>query len=174
MALAEHLGAPVLTTSKCKGVIPEDHELSAGCIIGGLIERELVTQSDLIITIGLDVVELQPKPWPYKIPVLSLTNVPTLNGLVPFDLEMVGNLKLLLGRLSEFCQAGQGWGIEAASDFRTAVSNALNTPSTGLSPQAAMEAVVDVSPRDTVATCDAGASRLLVVQKWKSHENATS
>jgi acetolactate synthase-1/2/3 large subunit len=169
VALAEHLGAPVLTTSKCKGVIPEDHELSAGCIIGGLIERELVMQSDLIITIGLDVVELQPKPWPYKIPVLSLTNVPTLNGLVPFDLEMVGDLKLLLHRLSEFCQAGQGWGIGAASDFRIAVSNALNTPSTGLSPQAAMEAVVDVTPRDTVATCDAGASRLLVVQKWKSH-----
>ena len=39
---AEQLGAPVLTTTKCKGVIPEDHPLRAGCIIGGLIERELV------------------------------------------------------------------------------------------------------------------------------------
>lgn len=169
IALAERLGAPVLTTSKCKGVIPEDHELSAGCIIGGLIERELVNQSDLIITIGLDVVELQPKPWPYKLPVLSLVNTPTLNGLVPFDLEMVGDLKLLLGRVTEFCDAGQGWGVKAAENFRVAVSNALNTPAKGLSPQAAMEAVVDVVPRDTVATCDAGASRLLVVQKWKSY-----
>ena len=49
------------------------------------------------------------------------------------------------------------------------MSNALNTPTNGLSPQAAMEAVVDVVPRDTLATCDAGASRLLVVQKWKSY-----
>ena len=169
VALAEKLGAPVLTTSKCKGVIPEDHELSAGCIIGGLIERELVMQSDLIITVGLDVVELQPKPWPYKIPTLSLTNSPTLNGLVPFSLEMVGNLKSMLHRIAEFCESGQGWGVEAASQFRTAVSNALNTPSNGLSPQAAMEAAVDVLPRETTATCDAGASRLLVVQKWKSH-----
>ena len=39
---AERLGAPVLTTTKCKGMIPEDHPLRAGCIIGGLIERKLV------------------------------------------------------------------------------------------------------------------------------------
>ena len=169
VALAERLGAPILTTTKCKGVIPEDHELSAGCIIGGLIERELVMQSDLIITIGLDIVELQPKPWPYTIPVLSLTNVPTLNGLIPFDFEMVGEMKSLLKGLVEFSDAGRGWGVEAARQFRVAVSNALNTPSNGLSPQAAMEAAVDVLPRDTVATCDAGASRLLVVQKWKSY-----
>lgn len=169
IAFAEQLGAPVLTTSKCKGVIPEDHELSAGCIIGGLIERELVNQSDLIVTIGLDVVELQPKPWPYKIPVLALANVPTLNGLIPFDLEVVGNLELMLRSLTEFCEGGHGWGVKAASEFRIAVSNALNTPANGLSPQAAMEAVVDVVPRDTIATCDAGASRLLVVQKWKSY-----
>ena len=167
--LAERLGAPVLTTSKCKGAIPEDHELSAGCIIGGTIERVLVMQSDLIIAIGLDVVELQPKPWPYAIPVLSLANVPSLNGLVPFNMEMVGDLKLLLRGLTDFCDSGQGWGLKAARQFRIDVSNALNTPSKGLSPQAVMEAACDVLPRDTVATCDAGACRLLVVQKWKSY-----
>ncbi|MEC8173285.1 MAG: thiamine pyrophosphate-binding protein, partial [Pseudomonadota bacterium] len=37
VALAERLGAPVLTTSKCKGAIPEDHPLRAGCVIGGII-----------------------------------------------------------------------------------------------------------------------------------------
>ena len=41
---AERLGAPVLTTTKCKGMIPEDHPLRAGCIIGGLIERKLVLE----------------------------------------------------------------------------------------------------------------------------------
>ena len=71
---AERLGAPVLTTTKCKGMIPEDHPLRAGCIIGGLIERKLVMQSDLIITVGLDAVELQPKPWPYTLPVLALAS----------------------------------------------------------------------------------------------------
>ena len=82
---AERLGAPVLTTTKCKGMIPEDHPLRAGCIIGGLIERKLVMESDLIVTVGLDAVELQPKPWPYTLPVLALSSVPSLDALVPAD-----------------------------------------------------------------------------------------
>ncbi len=169
VALAERLGAPVLTTSKLKGAIPEDHPLRAGCIIGGLIERKLVMESDLIITLGLDAVELQPKPWPYAIPVLSIASTPSLDALVPAETEVIGNLKVLLGALSQWCAEGSGWGEKAAGTFRDDVVNALNTPATGLSPQRAMEVARATLPRDTIATCDAGASRLLVVQKWQSY-----
>ena len=169
VALAERLGAPVLTTAKVKGAIPEDHPLRAGCIIGGLIERELVQRSDLIVTVGLDAVELQPKPWPYAIPVLSLASVPSLDALVPFAAEAVGDLRQILGRLADLAPAGAGWGEAAAARFRDDVANALNVPTTGLSPQRAMEVAREALPRDTVATCDAGASRLLVVQKWLSY-----
>ena len=168
-AFAERLGAPVLTTAKVKGAIPEDHPLRAGCIIGGLIERDLVLRSDLIVAVGLDAVELQPKPWPYSIPVLSLACVPSLDALVPFAAEAVGDLRLLLGRLAELAPAGSGWGDSAAARFRDDVANALNVPTSGLSPQRAVEVAREVLPRDTVATCDAGASRLLVVQKWLSY-----
>ena len=167
--LAEQLGAPVLTTSKLKGAIPEDHPLRAGCIIGGLIERKLVQESDLILTVGLDSVELQPKPWPYTIPVVSLINTPALDALVPAEFEVMGDLGQLMTALAELCAAGSGWGEAAADSFRTEVANALNTPARGLSPQRAMEVARAVLPRDTVATCDAGASRLLVVQKWQSY-----
>lgn len=169
VSFAEHLGAPVLTTSKVKGAIPEDHDLRAGCIIGGLIERELVNQADLIICIGVDGVELQPKAWPYKIPVLSLANVPSLDALVPFDLEVMGDIKELMRCLRDYVPGGTGWGHKSAAKFRQDVSNALNVPTQGLSPQRAMEVARQVLPRDTIATCDAGASRLLVVQKWQSY-----
>jgi acetolactate synthase-1/2/3 large subunit len=169
VAFAEKLGAPVLTTTKCKGAIPEDHPLRAGCIIGGLIERELVNESDLIIAVGLDAVELQPKPWPYTIPVLSLASIPSVDALVPADPEIIGDLKPLLARLTELAPEGTNWGEKAARKFRDQVANALNTPSTGLSPQRAVEVARAVMPRATVATCDAGASRLLVVQKWESY-----
>ena len=165
----ERLGAPVLTTTKCKGAIPEDHPLRAGCIIGGLIERELVSAGDLIITVGLDAVELQPKPWPYKLPVLSLASIPSLDAFVPADPEIVGDLKPLLARLAELAPEGGDWGAKAAKKFRKQVNDALNTPSTGLSPQRAVEVARAVMPRATVATCDAGASRLLVVQKWEAY-----
>jgi len=169
VALAERLGAPVLTTSKCKGAIPEDHPLRAGCIIGGLIERELVMQSDLIITVGLDAIELQPKPWPYDIPVISFSNTPSLEAVIPAEFEMVGNLKALLAGLAEFAPEGSGWGEGSAKTFREQVTKALDVPTQGISPQGAMEVARAVLPRETVATCDAGASRLLVVQKWQSY-----
>jgi acetolactate synthase-1/2/3 large subunit len=167
--LAERLGAPVLTTSKCKGTMAEDHPLRAGCIIGGLIERELVTSADLIITVGLDAVELQPKPWPYRMPTLALAATPASDGLVPADPEVVADLRSLLAALAQWAPAGSGWGEAAARQFREKVRNALDTPSSGLSPQRAVEVARAVLPRDTIATCDAGASRLLVVQKWQSY-----
>ena len=167
--LAERLGAPVLTTPKCKGTIPEDHALRAGCIIGGLIERKLVNASDLIITVGLDAVELQPKPWPYTLPVLALSGTASLDALVPADPEVAGDLKAILAGLAEWAPAGSGWGEKSANTFREEVSNALAAPSRGLSPQRTMEIARAVLPRDTIATCDAGASRLLVVQKWQAY-----
>ena len=131
MQLAERLGAPVLTTPKCKGAIPEDHALRAGCIIGGLIERNLVNASDLIITVGLDAVELQPKPWPYTLPVLALSGTPSLDALVPAEPEVVGDLKTILAGLAEWATAGSNWGEKAAKTFRDDVNKALDTPSTG-------------------------------------------
>jgi acetolactate synthase I/II/III large subunit len=166
---AEHLGAPVLVTSKCKGVIPEDHPLRAGCIIGGLIERKLVMQADIIITVGLDGVEFQPKPWPYQVPVIALSSIGSLDALVPAQMEAVGDLKAVLKSLATLTSGGAAWGEKAAATFRRDVVDALNTPSRGLSPQRAMEVARAVLPREAIATCDAGASRLLVVQKWQSY-----
>ena len=125
---------------------------------------------------GLDAIELQPKPWPYTLPVLSLSTTPSLDALVPAAAEVVGDLKSLLSGLAEWTPE-KSWGERAARDFRDKVTNALNTPSTGLSPQRALEVARAVLPRETIATCDAGASRLLVVQKWQAygpHEFLTS
>ncbi len=167
--LASHLGAPVLVTPKCKGVIAEDHPLRAGCIIGGIIERRLISEADLIVAVGLDAIELQPKPWPYTAPVLAISAVPDLNAAVPATTEVVGPLGKLLDRLAQFSTGASTWGEAAARTFRQTVVDALNTPSTGLSPQRVMDVARAVLPRETIATCDAGASRLLVVQKWQAY-----
>lgn len=169
VALAERLGAPVLTTTKCKGVIPEDHPLAAGCIIGGTIERDMINQADLIVTVGLDAIELQPKPWPYAAPVLSLANIQSLDALVPAAPEVIGHLKPLIAGLAEWSKEGSGWGERATRAFREQVTAALTTNAKGLTPERVIETARDLFPRDTIATCDAGASRLLVAQKWKSY-----
>ncbi|MGE3909255.1 MAG: thiamine pyrophosphate-binding protein [Chloroflexota bacterium] len=171
VALAEHLGAPVLTTTKAKGLMSEDHPLRAGAMIGGLIEREIISQSDLIVAVGLDAVELQPKPWPYSAPVLALNSVQSTDALVPASPELVGKIGPMLASLVEFAPSGSGWGEAAARSYRQQLADALNVPSTGsgLVPSRLVEIAREILPRETVASCDAGASRLLVVQKWESY-----
>jgi acetolactate synthase-1/2/3 large subunit len=170
VALAERLGAPVLTTAKGKGIIPEVHPLRAGVLIGGLIERQIVGQADLIVAVGLDAVELQPKPWPYAAPVLSLSAAPSLDAFAPAAMEMVGRLGPLLAGLAAWTPAGGGWGEAAARQYRSELTAALALPSTGLSPRRLVEVARAVLPRETIATCDSGASRLLVVQTWETYE----
>jgi pyruvate oxidase len=54
-ALAERLNAPVLTTFKAKGLVPDTHPLGAGVLgrSGTPVASWLMNESDLIITIGV-------------------------------------------------------------------------------------------------------------------------
>ena len=164
--LAERLGAPVMTTPKTKGAIPEDHPLSAGCIFGGLMERSLVSQADLIVAIGLDTVELQPLPWPYSIPVLSITGVLDADSPIPAATELVGHLQGTLDGLAQWAVEGSSWGERVVKAYRAQMDAAVDKPCTGLSPQRVFEVARGILPRDTIATCDVGASRLFSVPKW--------
>ena len=88
--------------------------------------------------------------------------------MIPAQSEMVGNLKSMLAALAEFSPEGSGWRVRK-EDVPSAGLEALDVPTKGLSPQGAMAVARAVPPRETVATCDAGASRLLVVQKWQTY-----
>jgi acetolactate synthase-1/2/3 large subunit len=72
VALAERLRAPVMSTYKGKGVFPDTHPLAAGIVTGAEIERPLLTEADLLLTVGLDPVELLARPWTYDPPVVAL------------------------------------------------------------------------------------------------------
>lgn len=71
-ALAEALRAPVLVTYKAKGVLPDAHPLHAGIFTGGTLEAACLEQADLIVTLGLDPVELILQPWRHRAPVLDV------------------------------------------------------------------------------------------------------
>src|SRR5689334_7883692 len=52
--LAEHLGAPVLTTFKAKGLVPDTHPLGAGVLgrSGTPVASWLMNESDLLVVVG--------------------------------------------------------------------------------------------------------------------------
>lgn len=67
VALAEVLGAPVLTTPSGRGCIPEDHPLAVGLV--GLyrtrVGRRLFREADLLMTLGSRNEEFQTAGWSY-------------------------------------------------------------------------------------------------------------
>lgn len=54
LALADHLGAPVLTTFKAKGLVPDTHPRAAGVLgrSGTPVASWLMNESDLLIVVG--------------------------------------------------------------------------------------------------------------------------
>ena len=54
LALAERLGAPVLTTFKAKGLVPDTHPLGAGVLgrSGTPVASWLMNESDLLVVVG--------------------------------------------------------------------------------------------------------------------------
>ncbi|MFD1526468.1 thiamine pyrophosphate-binding protein, partial [Halolamina salina] len=70
LAFAERYDAPVLTTYKGKGVIPEDHPLSAGVLCGATTPEmhEYVAEADAALAIGTDFDELVTRGRTLEVP----------------------------------------------------------------------------------------------------------
>ena len=68
--LCERRQVPAMVTYKAKGVVPDDHPWFAGVFTNATIEQGMIDESDLLIGIGLDPVELIPRPWARRQPIV--------------------------------------------------------------------------------------------------------
>lgn len=106
LAFAEATNAPVATSFMAKGAIPSSHNLSIGTV--GLKAHDLVAfgieESDLVICVGLDMVEYTPSFWNPNadIRIISIDASPAEvdTHFIP-DIGMVGDLKDSLARLAK-------------------------------------------------------------------------
>lgn len=78
--LAERLGAPVVTTTNGKGVLPEDHELALGAGVHLPAVKSLVEEADVVVAVGT---ELAPADLWYGA-------LPVAGKLVRIDIDPVG------------------------------------------------------------------------------------
>jgi acetolactate synthase I/II/III large subunit len=63
--LCERFHIPALVTYKAKGVVPDRHPWFGGILTNGALEREILERADAFVAVGLDDVELLPRPWDY-------------------------------------------------------------------------------------------------------------
>jgi acetolactate synthase I/II/III large subunit len=173
-AFCEALPAPVLATYKAKGALPDPHPLSLGIFTGGALEEPVVGRADLIITFGLDTVEMIPRRWSYEAPVLSLVRAPSAasaGGGSYFTpaLELVGDLGLILEELApRLREQHADWDVVEVDRLRRERQRALEIAVPGLAPHRIVQIAREYTPAGTIATVDAGAHMFQAAEYWQA------
>lgn len=100
--LAERLGAPVVTTTNGKGVLPDDHPLALGAGVHLPAVRELVLDADAVLAVGTELApsDLWSGPLPLQGRLIRVDIEPTavLTNAVP-ALPLVGDAAATLAAL---------------------------------------------------------------------------
>lgn len=98
-AMAESVPAPVLTTARATGVLPDSHPLVLGILGDGIVEPAVLGRADLIVTFGLDPVEL-PRAWSYQVPVIHLGRTPHPGHPFVPAVEVIGGIAEIVEELA--------------------------------------------------------------------------
>ncbi|MBW3664430.1 MAG: thiamine pyrophosphate-binding protein [Actinobacteria bacterium] len=159
----EATGCPVMTTYQARGMVSDRSPHAAGVFTNGTIERPLIDSADLILAVGLDPVELIPKPWTYTAPVVSLLPWHMDEPYYLPTVELVGPVGASLAELRPAVVA-DGWDADEAARFRRDALTSLRVPSGDrFDPADVIEAIDDWAPDDATVTVDAGAHMLVAV-----------
>jgi len=165
-------GAPLLTTYKAKGLVPESDPRVIGAV--GLspkadaIIRPLIDDADVIILAGYDPIEMRQgwrHPWPANKRVIDIVAEPIRHGMHAASLLLAGDVEAILTRLSDALTTDETWPDRAPAVIRERFRAAFAAPAEW-GPHAVFETLREVAPAGTVATADSGAHRILLSQMW--------
>jgi acetolactate synthase-1/2/3 large subunit len=168
VAAAERLDAPVLTTYKGKGVIPETHPLSAGVLCGGTTPEidAFIAACDAALAVGTDLDELVTRGRSLDLPdaLVHVTLDPDDLG-TNYDpaVGIVADAKATLSHLKNEFRAGDHGAASTVEDLRAATQRRVDDLADGsvpLTSPEALSAVRDTLPDDTIVTADAGGFRI--------------
>ena len=172
-AAAERLSAPVITTYKAKGLLPEDHALSLGG--AGLSPKAdetllpLLQKADVILAIGYDPIEMRigwQNPWdPARQTVIDITAEPNHHYMHQATYSFIGDCAAAVTTLLPDAPL-TGWSGSEVEDAKADLVKTFSA-SEAWGPGRAIEICQDVLPDDTLATADSGAHRILLSQMWK-------
>jgi acetolactate synthase-1/2/3 large subunit len=165
-------GAPLLTTYKAKGLVPEDDLRVIGAV--GLspkadaIVRPLIETADLIVLAGYDPIEMRQgwrNPWPAGKPVIDIVAEAVQHGMHAATALLEGDVGATLTALAEAQPEQLVWIDGEPAIVRSRFRAAFAAPAEW-GPHAVFETLRAVAPAGTVATADSGAHRILLSQIW--------
>ncbi len=112
-AVAERLDAPVVTTYKGKGTLPETHPLSAGVLCGGASTdlRELLAEADVGLVVGSDLDAVSTATWSVEMPdtlIHATLDADDVGFGYETELGIVADADRFLGSLADALPDGAG------------------------------------------------------------------
>jgi acetolactate synthase-1/2/3 large subunit len=155
-ALAERIGAGVITTAAGRGSIPEDHPQCVGFFPVDVKVGELLEKSDLLLAVGTRFRGNETRNWELDLPVprIQIDVEPSLLGRnYPIDVGIVGDARLVLAALSAAVSRSTDadWLAAVAETRRDARTRARDT----LGPYARiLDDLRTTLPRDAIVVRD--------------------
>lgn len=167
---------PIITTYKAKGIIAEDHPLCLGG--AGLSPKNddillpFVQEADLIICAGYDPIEMRVgwrDVWnPETVNVIDIAAEPNTHYMHQSTLQLVSHVGLTLDALSDGIATTPSWSGGKVDVVRDSLTTAFaETEAWG--PGVVIDICRDMLPKNTVATVDSGAHRILLSRKWQCY-----
>jgi acetolactate synthase-1/2/3 large subunit len=164
-AFCERHNVPAMVTYKAKGVVPDDHPLFGGVFTNGSIERPLVDESDLILAVGLDPVELLPRPWSYRQPVVYFgRDLPDGASQIP-----IAAFQTWLTTIESLMQPTT-WDREKVHGHVDAARERVRVPASGMTASQVVGVAAAKLARDCRVTVDAGAHMFPATMLWPVRE----
>ena len=172
-SLAERAGLPVVVSPKAKGILAEDHPYFAGTIdmACNAFLWDFLGQSDLILAIGFDAVELI-KSWRLKALVIHIDAVPNTDQIYPAEIELVGSIPAIVSHIAESYRGQAKWSEAAVRHHREKLAELYYAGRIAgrLNPTDVVDAVRKSLPRNTIITMDVGSHKILVGQGWPAFQ----
>ena len=169
LRFCETHNVPVITTYKAKGIISEDHPLCLGG--AGLSPKNddillpFVQQADLIICAGYDPIEMRTgwrEVWDAGlVNVIDIAAVPNTHYMHQSNLQFVSHVGLTLDALSAGTEATPSWSDGKIDEVQDSLTTAFAEPEEW-GPGVVIDICRGVLPKNTVATVDSGAHRILL------------
>jgi acetolactate synthase-1/2/3 large subunit len=183
-SLCERHALPAMVTYKAKGVVADTDPHFAGVFTNATIDQSMLEQSDLLIGVGFDPVELLPRPWRSAQPIVYCGAWPVDARHVPFVAQLLGDVATGLRHVEEVL-GPSAWDLDAVKGAVAAQRAAAFAPSRSLSahrvvelaataaasmatPAASMAAVQKKPPARVCV--DAGAHMLPATMLWPVNE----
>ena len=175
-AFAKDFNIPLLTTYKGKGILPEDHPLALGA--AGLSPKAddlllpLVAQADMIILAGYDPIEMRSgwrDPWGSNVMVVEFSAIPNTHYMHQARHSFIGDVGAGIAALRSRVTPSETWPDGEAAAVRATVKSAFAGDGSW-GPDLLVQTARKALPRNTIATVDTGAHRILFSQVWEAYE----